>query len=234
MTVHGNSGRPDKSDRTLMAAGMVGLIGALLVGIGEFTLQFSAAGGYDAADYRYFADVSAQRLSIGHFLSVLAAPLYLIGYWHLGQAFSRGGSPRSGQFIFLVGSYAFVVGIAWLGGRIYLALLAQQLAGADAALAPLLSDLLARFAAHNEPLVNVLRIAMLAISLLWIWRVAAGATLYPRWMALFSPIALLASIFAAYFFAPAWLGAWLLPAAMNLAHALLFALSLLALRQARQ
>ena len=59
-------------------AGIAGCIGAILVGIGEFSLQFTPNGGIeDVKDYLYFNDVSAGRLSFGHFLAVLAAPLYL-------------------------------------------------------------------------------------------------------------------------------------------------------------
>lgn len=231
MTAGGAALQATQPYRRMMLAGAIGLLAAVLVGIGEFSMQFSPAGGYEAADYRYFVGISAERLTVGHFLSVLAAPLYLLGYWHLGQAFSLGGSPRSGKIIFLLGSYAFVVGAVWLGSRIYLALLVQEIDIIGAANAPRLTSLLANFSAHNEPLVNVLRVAMAGVSLLWIWRIAIGATLYPRWMAAVSPIALLATIFALYFFGPPALGAWLLPAAMNLAHALLFALSLFALSQ---
>lgn len=82
------------------------------------------------------------------------------------------------------------------------------------------------FGDRNEPLVNALRLAMLIISILWIVLVARGKTLYPRWMAIFSPIALLATIFIIYFYISPTLGAWLLPAAMNVVHVILFALSI--------
>ena len=82
------------------------------------------------------------------------------------------------------------------------------------------------FAEHNEPLVNALRLAMLVVSVLWIALIAGGKTLYPRWMALFSPILLLGTIFAIYFYVSPALGAWLLPAAMNVVHVILFALSI--------
>jgi hypothetical protein len=49
--------------------------------------------------------------------------------------------------------------------------------------------LLGTFGDHNEPLVNALRLAMLIVSILWIVLIARGKTLYPRWMAIFSPIA---------------------------------------------
>ena len=221
---------PQSSTRVLHLTGWAGLIGALLVGIGEFTLQFSPAGGYEAPDYNYFARISMTRLTAGHFFSVLAAPLYLLGYWHLGQMFIRGGSKFAGWFITLFGGYAFVVGTAWLGGRVYLALTAHALADASVEVTTVLTPLLEQFAFHNEPLVNALRLAMLIISVLWIWRILKEKTLYPRWMALFSPILLLGLIFATYFFIAPTLGAYLLPAAMNVVHVIIFALSIYCLK----
>lgn len=222
------------SMRLLMLAGWAGLLGAFLVGVGEFTLQFSPQGGYESTDYSYFVRVSDQRLSIGHFFSVLAAPLYILGYWHLGQVFVKGGSKKAGWFITLFGSYAFVVGTAWLGGRIYLALTAHSIAEAGSPETIIvLENLLAAFAEHNEPLVNALRLAMLVVSILWVVLVVKGQTLYPKWMAIFSPIVLLGSIFAIYFFVSPTLGAWLLPAAMNVVHVMIFSLSLYCLNTKR-
>ncbi len=66
----------------LSAAGIAGCIGAVVVGIGEFSLQYTPNGGLeDATEYLFFNDVSPERLSFGHFLAVLAAPFYLAGYW---------------------------------------------------------------------------------------------------------------------------------------------------------
>ena len=222
-------------DSRLALAGWIGLLGALLVGVGEFTLQFSQLGGYEAADYSYFARISRSRLTAGHFFSVLAAPLYLVGYWHLGQMFVRGGSVKSGWFITAFGGYAFVVGTAWLGGRIYLALTAQAIAASESpVLTAQLQELLTAFSEHNEPLVNALRLAMLIVSVLWVVLIAQGNTLYPRWMAIFSPIALLVTIFAIYFYLSPALGAWLLPAAMNLVHVIVFALSIMIVTRMRK
>ena len=89
-----------------------------------------------------------------------------------------------------------------------------------------LSALLVAFSERNEPFVNVLRVAMLVVSAIWIYLVASGKTHYPRWMAIFSPFVILASIFALYFAYPS-IGLYVLPIAMNITHAIIFALSLL-------
>lgn len=208
--------------RLLLATGALGALGALLVGIGEFAMQFSPAGGYEAADYGYFANVPPWRLSWGHFLGVLAAPLYLAGYLHVFLAM-RPAPAWLRVTVLLLGIYGFMIGDVWLGSRVYLGLIVQaQAAGLDA------TALLAQAAAHNEPLIQVVRVAIGVASLLFVGAVLSRRTLYPRWMAAFSPIALLAAVFVSYLAIPA-IGVYLLPSAMNVAHFAFFSLSCLVL-----
>ncbi len=221
-----------QTDKALFWTGIAGFFAALLVGIGEFTLQFSPLGGYEKEGYVYFANVAKDKLTMGHFFSTLAAPLYILGYWHIGQMFIRGGSRIYGWIITLLGGYAFMVGNAWLGGRIYLALTAHEIADTtDPVIVNQLSQLLADFGNHNEPLVNALRLAIVVVSIFWIWRIAIGKTLYPKWVAIFSPALILGVIFTLYF-TGINAGVWLLPAAMNVVHLIIFSLSLFALHRA--
>jgi len=223
-----------QTDKTLSWTGVAGFLAALLVGIGEFTLQYSPLGGYEKEGYVYFANVTKEKLTTGHFFSTLAAPLYILGYWHLGQMFIRGGSRAYGWIIILLGGYAFMVGNAWLGGRIYLALTAHEIANtSDPIIVNQLSQLLADFGSYNEPLVNALRLAIVVVSIFWIWRIAIGKTLYPKWVAIFSPALILGVIFTIYFTGMS-AGVWLLPAAMNVVHLVIFSLSLYSLRKARK
>ena len=200
------------------AAGWAGLLGAFLVGFGEFTLQFTPKGGLeDLTDYLYFNDISAQRLSRGHFLSVLSAPLYLLGYWFLSKQLEPAHKWASTVF-FLLGAYAFTMGTAWIGQRFFLASTVHEIAsGTD------IKPLLTLFAAHNEPFVNILRVAMAAVSILWIWLILTGKTHFPKWMAIFSPLVLLILMFAALL-TP--IGNYVAPIAMNAAHFILFAIAL--------
>jgi hypothetical protein len=204
--------------KSVQWAGYLGLLGAVLVGAGEFILQYSPGADY-AHGYDYFAEVSKPRLSMGHFLSVLAAPLYVVGYWYLSQRLD----PKNtwvGRSFFVIGAYAFIVGAAWMGQRVFLALTVQEMsAGAD------LQNLLNVFSAHNEPFVNVLRVAMAVLALIWIYHILKGRSSYPKWMAIFSPAAVLATIILLYVFVPG-LGGLLVPNAMNVAHIVVFALSL--------
>lgn len=199
-------------------AGWLGLLGAILVGAGEFILQYSAGADY-AHGYDYFAHVSKGRITFGHFLSVLAAPLYVAGYWHLSKRIDANNG-NVGHVFFAIGAYAFIIGAAWMGQRAFLALTVHEIAGGAA-----LQNLLVNFAALNEPFVNVLRAAMIIVSGLWIFQILRGHSSYPKWMALFSPVLLLGVIIELYVAVPK-LGGLLVPNAMNVAHIIVFSLSI--------
>ncbi len=213
---------PDK--KMLVLSGVVGLVAALLVGTGEFLLQFSANCDYADPEYAWLAKIPLSRLTQGHYLAVLAAPLYLIGYWHLGQMLKPAGIMAS-RIVTVLGGYGFMVGAVWIGQRAFLGVTAAAIGDGTAQ-----PELLHIMAGLNEPLVNVLRVVMVAVSIIWVVQIARGRTYYPRLMAIFSPLGLLISIFAFFAWQPA-LGTYTVPTAMNTAHAVLFALStLIALR----
>ena len=202
-------------------AGIAGCLGAILVGVGEFSLQYTPNGGIeDVKDYLYFNDVSAGRLTFGHFIAVLSAPLYMLGYWHLSKKLEPAG-PKQAKAFFLIGAYAFAVGTAWIGQRFFLAATVHEIAaGQD------IKTLLTLFSEHNEPFVNVLRVAMLVVSVLWIKLILTGKTAFPKWMAIFSPIALLATM-ATLYFTGTKIGLYVFPVAMNATHFIVFALAMI-------
>ena len=201
-------------------SGWAGLFGAILVGIGEFSLQFTPNGGIeDMTSYLFFNDVSTERLSFGHFIAVLSAPLYLLGYYFLSKQLEPAGHKQSKLF-FLIGAYAFAVGTAWIGQRFFIGTTVHAIADGTQA-----SELLTTFSEHNEPFVNVLRLAMLIVSGLWIKLIVSGQTNFPKWMAIFSPIVLLALMFALYFFNTT-LGLYVFPVTINAAHFSILAMEL--------
>ena len=209
--------------KMLIGTGIVATLGALVVGIGEFTFQFSPRGGYEGTEYLYFLDVSRSRLTWGHFIGVLAAPLYLVGYWHIAQML-RPAARWLGATVFALGIYAFIIGDVWLGGRVNLALTVKAREAAPEAARALFSDLLNEIGAHNEPLINIVRVLVLLVSILMVCGIITGKTPYPRWAIIFSPIVIVVQIFSLYVMLPS-IGVYLLPAAMNIAHVIFFTVS---------
>ena len=50
----------------------------------------------------------------------LAAPLYLLGYWHLTRNLAP-RRPRLMLALFLLVAYAFIIAAVWIGQRIFIA-----------------------------------------------------------------------------------------------------------------
>jgi hypothetical protein len=201
-------------------AGIAGLAGALLTGIGEGLLQFAPGTSYVDRGYSYFLGVGTARLTLGHWLAVISAPLYLLGYRYLvnrlclAPAIFRVG-------LYLVMAWGFVLATVWVGQRALLAEVVQAVSRGEAA-----PELIANLSVFHEPLINIMRGLLFVFSLIWTLQIARGAAAFPRWMALFSPVSLLATIFLAYAVAPS-IGGIALPTALNTSHVIVFGLAVL-------
>ncbi len=218
------------SPRAVFTAGVAGLLGAILVGAAEFSLHYTPSLNYGGAPYEFFIGTSSTRLGFGHFLAVFSIPLYFAGYWHLFQRMKP--APTKPRLLLLgLGIYSFVTGGVWIGSRVYPAILVQarEVATNEAAKQQII-ELLAMAGFYNETLLIGLRIGVLALSALFIWIVATGRSSYPRWFAVCNPILLVIASFAIYFFVPS-IGGYLMPIAMNVAHFVLFGVSLLLMKK---
>jgi hypothetical protein len=162
------------SEKAVFAAGLIGLLGAILVGSAEFSLHFTATLDYEGPDYEFFLGTSAARLNYGHFVAIFAAPLYFVGYWHLFQRLKP--APEKARVLLMaLGIYSFAVGSVWIGSRVYPAILIQALdAATNETARAQISELLARASFYNETILVALRLGVLGLSGLFIWLVATG------------------------------------------------------------
>jgi len=218
----------DKSTlKKLYIFGILGLIGAIGVGVGEFLLHYSPNGmGYDSDNFAFFNQISLHRLTIGHFVAVSFVPFYIAGYYHLYLVF-KDKNPKSAMAIFTLGVIAFIIGGMWISSRAQLGYLVHKIADYPNDLA--LQDLIAVYKTHAEILVKSLRIWVAGISIFFVIPILKGRTLYPKWMAIFNPIILLISILVIYKMIPS-AGYIIGPIAMNVIHFILFGLSLIIIK----
>jgi len=201
-----------------IVAGYIGLLAAVLVGTGEFLLHFDPMARY-ADGYVFFEAVSENRATLGHFIGVLGAPLYLFGVWHVAKMLQPASKLWS-SIAFFVMSYGFIVGAVWIGSRASAAALVAI--GQDPSAA---AGLLTLYDLRYETLLMVIRIAALVFSLIFISLILTGRTAYPRWMAVFNPIVLIIANFLIFLWLPD-IGKYLMPIALNVSFFILFALSI--------
>ena len=202
---------------TIVLTGIVGLLAAVFTGIGEFMLHFDALARFDV-EYAFLGGISDQRSSVGHFVAMLGAPMYLIGCWHI-RLMLKPASDRWSLVAFFVMAYGFAIGIVWIGSRASISALVNM------PVTPDVQHLIELYDFRYETLLQVTRIAVLALSIIFVTLVARGRSHYPRWMAALNPILMIVASFVVYALAPA-LGKYLMPIALNVAFFILFLASI--------
>ena len=203
----------------LKLSGLLGLLGAILCGTGEFLLHFDThrlGGGETGFDF--MINTSEARLNAGHFFAVFGVPLYFVGVWHIAEMIKPAGE-RVSNALFLIGSFGFLYGAMWMSSRSSIGSLVHH--------AELIKDtnLIDLYNLRCESLLNVIRVTTLVISIIYIKQVLTSQTRYPKWMAATSPIVLLIMNFVIYAIAPE-IGRYVMPIALNVGFTLFFSLSL--------
>lgn len=201
----------------IVMTGVIGLLGAALTGIGEFILHYDALARF-GKEYEFFTGISDQRTTLGHFVGVLGAPLYIVGCWHI-QLMLRPANARWSLNAFFVAAYGFVVGAIWIGSRASISALVNAPDSAD------MLHLIELYDFRYETLLQIIRLSVLALSVIYVWLTLSGRSHYPKWMAALNPILLIVASFVVYAIAPA-IGKYLMPIALNVAFFILFAASI--------
>jgi len=208
--------------RLQWVTGLLGLAAALVTGAGEFLLHFDPQARFTDG-LAFFEGISEQRSNIGHFLGVMGAPFYAVGACHI-YLMLRSSNATWALVLFVVMAYGCALGGVWMGSRASISAIVNAPQYAD------LSHLVELYDLRYESLLQVTRVAVLVISIIYIWLVAKGGSNYPRWMAFANPIVLLLFSFIVYLIAPE-IGKYLMPIALNVGFTIFFCLSLYFVRK---
>lgn len=203
---------------TIYVTGLIGLVGAMLTGVGEFILHFDTLSRF-GTEYAFLEGIPDGRSTLGHFVGVFGAPLYLAGCWHI-RLMLQPASERWSLIAFLIATYGFVVGAVWIGSRASISALVNIPPSPDTL------QLISLYDLRYETLLQVIRTTVLLLSVIYIWLTATGRSHYPKWMAALNPILLIVANFVVFAIAPE-IGKYLMPIALNVAFGLFFAASLL-------
>ncbi len=201
----------------VIMTGLIGLVGAVLTGAGEFILHYDALARF-GPEFEFLAGISTERTTLGHFIGVLGAPLYLVGAWHI-RLMLRPANEAWSLTAFFITAYGFAVGAVWIGSRASISALINT------PVSPEIEQLIGLYDIRYETLLQIIRIAVLVLSIIYIWLVMTGRSHYPRWMALLNPISLIIASFIVYAIAPG-LGKYLMPIALNVAFFVFFIASI--------
>jgi hypothetical protein len=206
-----------QNNKQIILAGYIGLLASILVGAGEFLLHFDVLGRF-AGQYGFMLGIEAKRSTLGHFIGVLAAPLYIVGYWHLMKMIEPANKTMA-KVAFGVMSYGIFMGAIWIASRASISAIVNDATLIDT------THLISLYELRYETLLNITRVAVLIFSAIFIWLILSGKTHYPKWVAAFNPLVLILASFAIWMLLPA-IGVYLMPIALNIAFAIVFAISL--------
>jgi hypothetical protein len=198
-------------------AGFIGLIAALLTGAGEFLLHFDSLGRY-VGGYEFMVGINENRTSIGHYLAVLGAPLYLVGIWHIMKMLEPANA-KAAKVAFFIMAYGFIEGIIWIGSRASISAIVNDPSISD------ISNLVNLYELRYENLLQITRLAVLGLSIIFTWLVLTGRTHYPKWAFVFNPILLILASFALWLITPL-VGNFIMPIALNVSFGILFIISI--------
>lgn len=202
--------------------GILGLFATLITGTGEFLLHYDEQARFTDG-LAFFDGISESRTNWGHFLGALGAPLYAVGGFHIFLML-RSANYRWAFILFLIMAYGCAFGGVWMGSRASISAIVNAPQYLE------LGNLIALYDLRYESLLNITRIAVLLVSIIYIWLTVSGRSSYPRWMAFFNPIILLLFSFAVWLIIPE-VGKYMMPIALNLGFAVFFILSLVLVRK---
>lgn len=209
--------------------GYLGLLGAILVGIGEFYLHYSTNVLTAKGEFNFFEWVPLENLKVGHFIAIIGIPFYFAGYLHIYRMLKTGNETLA-RTVLGLGFIAFTVGAIWIGSRGFLGSLVHL----KSEMPPqVYSKIIANYNSFLEILVQVLRVVIALLSIAFSWAILKGGTLYQKYMALFSPIIVLILLVIIGTAFPL-VGKYILPILMNITHIVIFSLSLYQLNKHTQ
>ena len=146
---------------TLKTLLILGLLGSILVGIGEYLLHFLPDG--PPGEISMLEHVPLSRASKGHFFSIVGLPFYFAGYYGLKEFFKKYSNASLANVLFVLGNLAFIFGGVWISSRYFGAEVLQRSQGT-----PDHAFYLKSYEDHYQILVWALRIVIAGLSIVYV------------------------------------------------------------------
>lgn len=209
------------SNTTLRIVGLVAAVGVGIIGVGELMMHWTGSFESDPSlgPYQFLLEISRDRLVAGHFLTVLVAPAYFLGYWQVSQRL-RPVSSRTRMLFLGLSIYVLTMAAIWIGSRAFLGRVLQIVPDPEMRL-----EISTEYSLLLETLIWILRVGMVVISVVFAVLVFGKKTSYPAWIGILNPFVLLGLVFLTMTIPS--VGPHIVPAALNVAHVPFFLLSAL-------
>lgn len=199
----------------ILAIGLIGIAGVVMTLISDFILI-----GRPNSSYSFFklgtesmADFSQWRITVGTFLGIIVLPLQMAGLGTVYYGLRPAGKIKALLVILtnihtLIMAVAFHISYAFIasGWKMY-----YEVGSSDV----IAFKMLKRFDHYWRIVIVIMAIELAFASLCFIMFILKYKTLYPKWMALFSPICILLYIYPIVLVMPHPIGGFVAPAILN-------------------
>ncbi len=214
--------------KNTLIIGLAAILGITVVGIGEWLLLFAPSGGYGFEDYSFLAGKNLQMANIGHFMSVLFAPAYFLGYYFIFRNLKT-NRPWVAKCFFGLAIYTFFLAMVWISSRSILVFsVAEKAISPDSV--TVIEKIIRAISHDYDILLKIVWGLIIGLSGLFSYLVGTGQSYFSRKYAFFPPVVILASIFILYAVFPR-MGNYILPTAMNVTHVIFLILGILFLKR---
>jgi hypothetical protein len=196
------------------------LLASILVWIWEFLLHYSPQVLELWGTFEFLSAVSNQNFAIWHIFVLIGIPLYFTGYYHF-YLMLRWSWEILARIFFFLAILAFLYWGIWIASRWYIGTIVQLRSELNPEVYSVLTE---KYLYYFDSLLQTLRRLLVPLSLLWIYLIFKWKTLYPKYMMIFNPLLLILLVFTTQWAPGVW--KFLIPIALNIAHFVLFSISL--------
>lgn len=211
----------------------LGMLSVLITIISDFILlgKSNSAIGFFAFGTETMWDIDPWRITLGTFIGVFALPFQLLGLLPLYFAFKPAG--RLLQILTVIGNaHAILMGVAFHMSYAYIgrgwALYHQNDISKEITI-----KMINSFLFHWLILLIIMSLEIILSSIIYIVMVIKGKTLFPKWMAVFSPIGIILIIFPVILAFPYPIGGYIAPACLNIATFMFFLITRICYKKSR-
>lgn len=213
-----------KESKFILKLGLVGIASVLITIISDFILIGKPSAAYDFLfnGTESMWDISTLRITVGAYVGIVALPFQLLGLIPVYYMLKSSGKALS-IITIIPYAHALLMGVAFHISYAFIGSGWKLHHRPDAT--QITTELMQQYDLYWTILMVIMTAEILLCSVIFTVVVAKGKTLYPRWMAIFSPVSVVAITLPIVFLIPYPIGGYIAPACLNISTLVFFVLT---------
>lgn len=214
-----------KEAKIVLIMGLIGIAGVLVTIVSDFILigRPSSASAFFKLGTESLAALSQWRIIVGAFVGIIVIPFQIAGLATIYYGIKTAGRTKA-LIVVLTTAHTLMMAVAFHTSYAFTASgwnLYYELGFGDR----VAEKMMYRFGYYWMIIIVIMAVELIFSSSFFVFLILRGSTLYPKWMALFSPACVLLYMYPIVLAAPNPIGGFIAPAFLNLATLVFFVLS---------